>query len=317
MDKHLPKISIGLPVYNGEKYLPGALNSLLRQDYEDFELILCDNASADATEQICRAYAAKDARIRYFRNETNIGASGNYNRVFQLARGEFFKWASHDDECHPSLIRRCLETFDQAAPSTVLVFSRAEIIDENGQANYLSPDHIGSASPQPFKRLAKVLFRSSYAHSLWGVIRSDALSKTRLMGCIEADHVVLAELALLGESIEIPETLYRMRRHSRCATEINRTARELMAWHDPKRANDRICLPHWERVYLEYAKGVRHIPLPAYERLLCLMAIPLVSYWRRLLRSTGPARKRIGSTLWRRGSDAPFPPKTATSERRQ
>lgn len=307
-----PKVSIGLPVFNGEKYLPGALNSLVQQDYQDFELVVSDNVSTDATEAICRELAAKDGRIRYYRNETNVGASGNYNRVFELARGDFFKWASHDDECHPSLVRRCLETFEQAPVSTVLVFTKAEIIDELGNVKYLSPDVISSSSPQPFKRFARVLWSSSYAHSLWGLIKSDALRRTRLMGCLEADHVLLAELALLGQSIEIPEPLYRMRRHPRCATEISRSARELLAWHDPKRANDRIYLPHWERVYLEYFKSIRHIPLSRTERLLCYGVVPIVSYWRRLLRWTGPVRKRMGMQRKKSGRahDSPGQPES-------
>jgi len=309
--ERLAEISIGLPVFNGERYLAGALDSLLQQDFEDFELILCDNASTDSTEEICRTYAAREKRIRYHRNDSNIGATGNYNRVFALTRGKFFKWASHDDECHPSLLRRCLETFQQAPESAVLVFSKAEIIDEVGQVKYLSPDKISSSSPRPVKRLSKVLFRSSYAHSLWGLIKSDALRRTRLMGCIEADHVLLGELALLGELIEIPEPLYRMRRHQRCATEINRTARDLLAWHDPKRANDRIYLPHWERVYLEYFKSIRHIPLSPAERLLCFSAVPLVSYYRRLLRWSGPGRKRVMSALGVRNSRQEIPERSS------
>lgn len=301
MTERVPKVSIGLPVFNGEKYLPAALNSLIQQEFEDFELIVSDNASTDATEAICRDFAAKDRRVRYHRNKTNIGASGNYNRVFELARGEFFKWASHDDECHPSLVRRCLRTFDEAPLATVLVFTKAEIIDEFGNVKFLSPDSISSSSPRPFKRLSRVLWSSAYAHSLWGLIRSNALRKTRLMGCLEADHVLLAELALLGPSIEIPEALYRMRRHSECATEINRSARELLAWHDPKRANDRIFLPHWDRVNLEYFKSIRHIPLTATERLLCFGIVPVVSYWRRFLRWTGPARARMGMQRKRSG----------------
>lgn len=294
MSAHVPKVSIGLPVFNGENYLAAAINSILQQDFEDFELIVSDNASTDATEAICRDYTTRDKRIKYSRNATNIGASGNYNRVFELARGDFFKWASHDDECHPSLVRRCLEVFDAAPTSTVLVFTKAEIIDESGQVRLLSPDNISSASPRPVKRLARVLWSSAYAHSLWGVIRSAALRKTRLMGCLEADHVLLAELALLGTSIEIPEPLYRMRRHDKCAMEIHRSARELLAWHDPKRANDRIFLPHWDRVNLEYLKSIRHVPLSFADRMLCYATVPIVSYWRRMLRWTGPIRGKIG-----------------------
>src|SRR5436190_12174806 len=95
-----PIVSIGLPVFNGERYLRQALDSLLGQDFQDFELIISDNASTDRTAEICRAYVAKDRRIRYYRNESNIGSAPNYRRVFELARGEFFKWCSHDDVCH-------------------------------------------------------------------------------------------------------------------------------------------------------------------------------------------------------------------------
>ena len=294
MNGRNPRVSIGLPVYNGEKYLERALDCLLKQDYADFELIVSDNASTDATESICREYAAKDSRIRYYRNPANIGASPNYNRVFSLARGEFFKWASHDDECDPSLLRRCLEAFDRAGGAAVLVFSRAEIIDETGRVQLESPDRIGSSSPRPFKRLARVLWSSKYGHSLWGLIRSEALRQTRLLGHIEADHVLLGELALLGETIEIPEVLYRQRRHPDSAIPTHRTARELMAWHDPKMAGSQIFLPHWERVYLEYFKGIRHIPLSAADRLLCAVTVPAVGYGSRFLCWSLPFRTRLG-----------------------
>src|SRR5262245_582217 len=92
------KVNVGLPVYNGEKYLPNALSRLLEQDFEDFELIVSDNASTDGTQEICRSFAEKDRRVRYFRNETNIGLAANHNRTFELSQGELFKWAAHDDD---------------------------------------------------------------------------------------------------------------------------------------------------------------------------------------------------------------------------
>jgi len=294
MNTRAPKVSIGLPVWNGERYLAGALECLLEQDHEDFELIVSDNASSDATESICRDYAAKDPRIRYSRNETNIGAAANYNRVFRLARGPFFKWASHDDQCHPSLVRRCLETLEQVGPSAVLAFSKAEIIDELGRVMLPSPDGPSSASPWAFKRLARVVWSSRFAHPLWGVIRSDALRRTRLMGCIEADHVLLGELALLGELIEIPEVLHRLRLHPGSSSQSHLTGHQLLAWHDPRWASARILLPSWARFYVEYSKGIGHMPLSPLERLLCLCTPPAVLYWRWLLRWTGPFRHRCG-----------------------
>src|SRR5262245_49168770 len=103
-----PRVSIGMPVYNGERFLKDAIDSLLAQRFEDFELIILDNASTDRTEEICRTYADQDNRIRYVRNEENIGLARNFNRAFQLSSGEYFKWASADDVCHRDLVASCL-----------------------------------------------------------------------------------------------------------------------------------------------------------------------------------------------------------------
>jgi glycosyltransferase involved in cell wall biosynthesis len=289
-----PKVSIGLPVWNGDKYLRLALDSILQQDYTDFELIISDNASTDRTPEICQEFAAKDKRIRYSRNQTNIGARGNYNRVFELARGEFFKWASHDDEIHMSLLRRCFESFEHSAPNAVLVFSKAEIIDESGRVLQLSEDTIDQAARESFTRLASLIFHRHYAHPLWGLIRSEALRRTRLMGCIEADHVLLAELALQGPFVEIPEVLYQQRRHAGSAMEVHRSARELLAWHDPSRAKARFLLPLWIRWYAEYWRGIRFASLSRFDRLLCNVVILGVPLWGWLLRVTGPLRQRLG-----------------------
>lgn len=92
------KVSIGMPVYNGEKYIREALDSLLAQTFTDFELIISDNASSDRTESICREYAERDARIIYFRQEKNIGAADNFQFVLDHAQSDLFMWAAHDDE---------------------------------------------------------------------------------------------------------------------------------------------------------------------------------------------------------------------------
>lgn len=92
-----PKVSIGMPVFNGEQFIRGALDSLLKQSFSDFELIISDNASTDGTERICREYAARDKRIRYVRQPTNLGAAANFKFVLDEARGEYFMWAADDD----------------------------------------------------------------------------------------------------------------------------------------------------------------------------------------------------------------------------
>src|SRR6478735_5395035 len=99
-----PKVSIGLAVYNGERYLDEAITSILSQTFTDFELVICDNDSSDSTPEICRRFAAADDRIRYYRNPVNIGGVRNENRTMFLARGEYFKLAAHDDRIAPEFL---------------------------------------------------------------------------------------------------------------------------------------------------------------------------------------------------------------------
>lgn len=98
------KISVGMPVYNGEMSIRRALDSLLVQSFSDFELIISDNGSSDGTERICREYAERDQRIRYIRQPTNIGAGLNFKFVLDEARSEYFMWAACDDVRSPDFL---------------------------------------------------------------------------------------------------------------------------------------------------------------------------------------------------------------------
>ncbi|HEU5070015.1 MAG TPA: glycosyltransferase [Verrucomicrobiae bacterium] len=309
MSAHIPRVSVGLPVYNGERYLRSALDSILGQDYPDFELIISDNASTDATPDICREYAARDARIRYYRNEHNIGARGNYNRVFELARGEFFKWASHDDVLYPSLLRRCLETFADSPADTVLVFSKAEIIDDVGNVKAVSADTVDATLTTPSGRLASLIFFRCYANPLWGLIKAEALRQTRLMGWIESDHVLLAELAMRGRLIEMSEILYQQRRHAGSAIPKHPKRRDLYAWTDPRKGKSAILLPHWVLCDWEYFKAIRHARLSLWQQLLCSSAVLCVPGWRWFLAVTGPVRDRLGLHRKRKATEPGMTPK--------
>ena len=112
MDERVAAVSVGLPVYNGARYLPAAIDSLLSQTFEDFELIISDNGSTDETERICRGYAARDPRVRYVRSDVNRGLLWNFRNVLELARAPRFKWMAHDDICAPEFLRRCMEELD-------------------------------------------------------------------------------------------------------------------------------------------------------------------------------------------------------------
>jgi len=306
-----PRVSVGLPVYNGAKYLGACLESLLRQELEDFELIISDNASTDDTEAICRGYAANDRRIHYRRNLTNIGSARNYQQVFELARGEFFKWCSHDDVCHPVFLRRCLEVFDSSPRTVVLVYPLCDLIDESGQVVGRAQGSAETRQPRPHRRLAHVLRNFSYAFPIWGVIRAESLRKTGLTGSVWYwDEVLLAELSLYGEIVEIPEVFSAQRCHEGNAltrysagqgaavasnpSKANRaTRRALRAWTDPLSAGGRMWLPNQEEHYWEYAKRIHRSSLSWREKVLCYQVIPVVCYWSRLKKLGGSWKRKL------------------------
>jgi len=192
-----PRVSIGLPVHNGERYLERALDSLLAQTVGDFEIIICDNASTDRTREICLRYAQRDPRIRYLRNATNIGAARNFNRTFELSSAEYFKWAAYDDWCDPTFLELCLAVLD-ANREVVLCCTPAVIVDADGATvgSESSPD-CGSSSP--LVRGHRWLRTFHCTPPVFGVIRAESLRRTRLLGSeVGADKVLLMELALLG-----------------------------------------------------------------------------------------------------------------------
>lgn len=177
-----PRVSIGLPVWNGEQFLPEALDSLLGQSFEDFELIVADNASTDRTEAICRDYAGRDRRIRYYRNGRNIGLQANTQKVLDLATAPYFMWACHDDVWDRSYLAKMVHQLDHE-DSTVLAASNAASIDENGRVRR-NFDHRDVYSPTSNHDRARRLIsaRPGGAHSwiIVGVLRTETAQRLRL-----------------------------------------------------------------------------------------------------------------------------------------
>ena len=126
------KVTIGMPVYNAERFIGETVASIRTQTFEDFELIISDNASTDRTEEVCRALMKEDDRIRYVRNRENMGAAYNYNQTFHLSSGIYFKWACHDDLLLPEFLERCVAELDRD-PSVVLAYTDWAPIDEDGK----------------------------------------------------------------------------------------------------------------------------------------------------------------------------------------
>jgi glycosyltransferase involved in cell wall biosynthesis len=227
-----PRVSIALPVRNGERLLPRALDSLLAQDFDDFELIICDNASSDGTQELCLDYGAKDPRIRYDRVERNIGVMPNFNRSLGFARGEYFKWAAHDDWCDPRFLGRCVEVLD-ANPAVVLCTTQTTQVDELGNPLVVNFRPLDLRSPDPSERFKKVLWSPPAVYPIYGVSRTSVLRRSGLFRSHSgADRIIIAELSLLGQIWQVPEPLFFDRntvsaRHDRRPTFFDAANRNL------------------------------------------------------------------------------------------
>jgi glycosyltransferase involved in cell wall biosynthesis len=257
------RVSIGVPVFNGARYLEGCLQSLITQTYGDLEILISDNASTDETPAICRAFCERDDRVRYHRQPQNIGAAANLNFVVRNTSGELFKWAAHDDLCAPDLVAGCVAALD-ASPTAALAFARTGFIDDSGDELH------GYAVPIPwsnhdtsFARLREQLDipQGAIHHMctrLFGVIRRDRLLRTSLIRSHPAaDLVLMLELALVGGLVPAehhPNCLLFVRLHEDSSMGGNRSAAELARWWDP-RSGDRYPLK-WTRVLTGYVSAV-------------------------------------------------------------
>lgn len=208
-----PLVSIGMPIYNGERYVREALDSLLAQDYEDFELIISDNASTDSTFAICQEYSERDKRIRLHRNKMNIGASKNFNSVFELSSGKYFMWVAHDDFWDRTYIRKCLAKL-QILPTAVVCCSDIKFIKEDGSEKTdwtVSYSNLETVGLNLLERVHELICKMGW-YAIYGLIRRDALEKTTLLSDkYGADVIILMELLLLGDFAKVPEPLFYCR----------------------------------------------------------------------------------------------------------
>jgi glycosyltransferase involved in cell wall biosynthesis len=207
----VPTVSVGIPAYNSERHLHEAIESILAQTFRDFELIISDNASTDATAAICESYAKQDLRVRYVHQPSNIGAPRNYTFLVGCARGRYFKWSSANDTCEPSMLERCVDILDGDS-SVVLCYGATRFIDANGQPIqvYRGDFSVGDACPRD--RYTTLRRHRGLNNAQNGVIRLHALKRTRLVRpYIASDLAMMAELALLGKFHLLPEVMLNRR----------------------------------------------------------------------------------------------------------
>lgn len=290
---HPPRLCIGLPVHNGGAYLGAALDSLLGQSFGDYHVVVSDNASTDATPDICLDFARRDRRLIYTRTSTNIGAGPNFNRVFGFCRSPLFKWMAHDDMLAPDALAQMVGALDRD-PDAVLTHSRPALIDgagrplapsrdgrlmdENGRPFHrLEPLHLAEGA-RPSHRFGEALRRMNWCTAIFGIIRANALACTHLHGSYyEADRVLLAELALLGRFVQLDEPLMIKRCHS--GVSVLKSYGEQARMIDPNVVPGpkglRLRMGYWRTL------AVGHIGL--LERLACAWVVTRVSLRNRLL----------------------------------
>jgi glycosyltransferase involved in cell wall biosynthesis len=275
-DGQAPLVSIGLPVYNGENFLREALESLCAQTLADLEIVISDNASTDGTGAICREFAARDPRVRYIRQERNVGAGPNYNFVFHASRGRYFKWAAHDDYMDPEAMAVCAAALE-ADPQTVLCHPKLVDVDEHG--GFLAEFDRGTAGLGPAPdRFFQVIQIGHNCAEVFGLTRRSALLETGLIrDYTDSDRTLLGELALRGRLRQVDGARFYRRVHGRKSDKVFRTYHERAAWFNP--ANEgKLVLSAWNQLR-DLLGSWRRCRLPLGQKLSCLWLLAKVTKW--------------------------------------
>jgi glycosyltransferase involved in cell wall biosynthesis len=258
-----PTVTIGVPVYNGQRYVAEAVRGVLAQDYRDLEVVACDNASTDDTPQILAELAAEDSRVRVVTNPTNLGAIPNFNKCVELARGRYFKWQAADDALRPGYLSATVAVLD-AEPAVVLAHSQTDVIDCRGG--------LLSRSPNPFydwnhwsvsKRFGSAM-RDLFCYEIYGLMRKSALDQTLLHAAFRGgDKTLLAEMSLLGPFRRVERPLFLRRVHAEMSGAQTGSEKRHHSGHNLR-------MPYRLRAVQTYLKIIRRHRLSPLDRLRCL-----------------------------------------------
>ncbi len=284
-----PCVTLGMPVRNGMPYLRPALDSLLAQDFEDFEVLISDNDSDDETRAVCEEYVRADARVRYLHQATNLGAAGNYNLLVHEARGAFFKWCAADDMAAPGFIGDCVAALERAGDDAVLAHVLTRWVDEAGATLEDYGADLPFDDTAPHTRLRTLLGDPVHSHlfkcsPICGLMRTSVLRDTGLIRPYGAsDKVCLVEMALRGSWVQVPEYHFLRRVHEQSSLNANRDPEELARWFDPKNKG-RYPAPR-TTLFKGYLEAIRRAPLGFTERRRCMG--PLMGLLRREWRVLG------------------------------
>jgi len=194
-------VSIGMPSYNGERYIRKALDSLLAQDYESFEIIISDNASTDATLQICTDYAARDSRISVHTHPCNVGALANFKTVLEMAKGKYFMWAAVDDYWLPNFVDVMVKELE-THPEAGVAMCAVNRVSEDG-TYYDTVRFTGALDPNTksyYQMLMGIMSPKKHKYNLfiYGLFRTSLLQKAvlSLPEVPRVDRLLMGQMAL-------------------------------------------------------------------------------------------------------------------------
>ena len=204
-----PLVTIGMPIYNEERFLEHALASLLSQDYENIQILISDNASTDGTGQIGRQAASDDARIHYSCTDENIGSAANFRRVAEMAEGKYFMWAAGHDEWSENLISDSVAVLE-ANESASLAFASSYWVDELGERDGRDTDYPDTRGMGLISRFFTVFWGNM--HPVLGVMRQSYLDRTRKMQSFAgADLVLLSDMVMMGDFVHATNAWWHRR----------------------------------------------------------------------------------------------------------
>ncbi len=265
----IPKVCVALPVLNGEKDFEGALVSIIEQDYEDLDILICDNGSTDKTPEIYNKYAAQDKRIRISWADNLDRPTRSFNRGFywNLGRSPYFMWAASDDRRDPSFISKCVDVLDND-PNVALVYSYTRFIDDDGNTIGHHQDPFDLTKDTPAERYVELVGRLGYCNCFYGLYRSDMLALTSVFDNIRSgiDALMLTELLFHGKIVQIPEPLFYRNMHLAFIEpgerQQNPTKLSEKGFYPPGTG---ICCPYLDYV-LQYFEIVRLAPISPEEK---------------------------------------------------
>ena len=259
-----PVVTIGLPLYSGGMMLTDSVESILAQDFENFELIISNHGADPFVSEIGNYYQKLDKRVKYVHTGDQINYIGIHNlaRMIELSTAPYFMWGSYDDRLEKSFISRCLATIERN-DSIALVYPRSTVYNEKGALSGLGADSVKADADDPFDRFIHVIWELQMCNAFYGLFRRCDMRKTRSLhkNCYAHDNLFLAEIALLGKIVQIDDVLFIRRLTRNYNLSLDEHHADVLYSADPLYLEEGLTLPFCRFTYA-HCELVNHSSLP-------------------------------------------------------